>query len=187
MCEAEFLKELRGSIGDTEEPYTFSDSRIMQTVEEGVLFYSRYRPARKIGVIYAALGMEFYPFADDYQTWTKGLEEYQVLDRAVWIPGNLSQFEIRYEYLANRTFSEIPPIDLPLVLEYCQGSLIEYSLLEKQGAGLEEPISALKLGKGLDLSFDTAETLRKELLKIAAEKKAHFFCALKSGLAGGWY
>lgn len=183
----ELIEEIRIATGDVDAPYTFSDNQLEQMAAEAVSIYSRYRPAVKTGQIEVIPGKEEYSLEGDYQMWIEGLEECEVVGVRVFIRGNRAAYRILYKYYADRDVTEIPDIDIPLIIDYCTACAIEHSVIRRGGIKSgDENIAALRLGKGLDISFDTAETLKKEITAIAARKKDSFINELKNRLMGSW-
>lgn len=188
MNDYELISKLRFSIGDIKEPYLFSDEQLNHYIEQASLFYSKYRPAKKMGQIQVFPNEHNYSLPEDYQMWISGLENYTILGNTLFIENNISSFCIDYFYYADRKPSEIPACDIPILLDYCISEIIENTVICKSNQqSSDSSITALKLGKGLDITFDTLQDLKKELYSIAEKKKEKFLEELKSTVSGGWY
>lgn len=188
MTDCELISKLRISIGDIKEPYFFSDEQFITCIEKTSSLYSKYRPIKRIGQLQIIPHKEQYLLPSDYQMWISGLENYRIVGDTISIEKNHVSFSIDYLYYANRKPSEIPACDVPFLLDYCMGEIIESTVICKSNErNAESNISVLKIGKGLDVSFDTMENLEKELYSIAERKKKCFLDEIKNVVSGGWY
>lgn len=188
MKEADFIKMLRGSVSDKTEPFVFAKEEIETYIKTAVGLYSKCKPTKKVGHIDVVPNVNEYSLPENYQTWITGLEGYCVLNNKVLIWNSNLRFKVNFVYYADRTFDEIPERDIPLILEYCQSEIIESIVINTTSSDVDnsENITAINLGKGLNITFEDTKTLEKELYCIAKNKKEHFLSEIKNTLTGGW-
>lgn len=186
--EEEFIKVLRNSVGDAIEPYIFTDEQIKLYIKNAVCYYSKSKPTKRIGHIEVVPNIPEYKLPEDYQTWILGLEDYSITDNNVWVGKDKIKYRIDFLYYADKCFSEIPQRDIPLILECCQSEMIEATVMNTIGSENEdkENVASIKLGKGLDITFEDSKQLEKELYAIAQTKKQHFLNEIKNTVSGGW-
>lgn len=190
MAEYEnIIIRLRITIGDNKEEHLFSDEQLKCYIQTAVFEYSKYKPTIRIAEICTEPNVNIYSLPEDYQTWIYGLQYYDIVDKHLYINNNLTRKVIRYKYYADRQFFEVPQSDLQLIADYCFYLIINDIISNKSTDNFKnnDNISALKLGRGLDLSFDNNQTLEKELYSIAESKKNNFYNALKNNVIGSWY
>lgn len=183
------IESIRFAIGDNQTKYIFTDEQIKQYIQTAVLEYSKYKPTIRTAEIRTEPNVNIYPLPEDYQTWIYGLQYYDIVDKHLYINNNLTRKVIRYKYYADRQLFEVPQSDLQLIADYCFYLIINDIISNKSTDNFKsnDNISALKLGRGLDLSFDNNQTLEKELYSIAESKKNNFYNALKNNVIGSWY
>lgn len=185
MTDEEWLSAFRQAIHDTIEPFVYSDGELRAYLLAGVAEYSKYRPLEKFDQIELVPYVEKYTLPKDYQTWILGLEGYQVLEKTLIKKKNRSCAIIEFSYYADRGLLEIPNRDMGLLIDFGIAEVIEGAVQKKSAQG-EESITALQLGKGLDITFDNTKAMEKKLYEIAREKKEGFRRELRSRLAGSW-
>lgn len=183
------IESIRFAIGDNQTKYIFTDEQIKQYIQTAVLEYSKYKPTIRTAEIRTEPNVNIYPLPEDYQTWIYGLQYYDIVDKHLYISNNLTRKVIRYKYYADRRLFEVPQSDLQLIADYCFYLIINDTLSNKSIINFNnnDNISALKLGRGIDLSFDNTQNLQKELYSIAESKKNNFYNALKNNVIGSWY
>ncbi len=171
------LSKLRIAIGDKAEPYIYDDDELTSIIEVATYEYSKYRPIKRLGVLNFEIDIKEYVLPDDYQTWIEGLEDYKVYEKILVLEDNpLSNYSIKYVYYADRKVNEIPVCDLSLIIDYSFFYIIDSAV--KEGSD----ISTLKLGKGLQISFDNIS----ELNKSAMRRLENFNSKLKASCIGSW-
>ncbi len=170
----EFIKNLRDYIGDSQPPYLVSNDELKTYIETALNEYSRYSPIKRKTVITTNL------LPEDYITWISGLEEYCVLGNKVL--GKNEDIELLY--YAKRSISEIP--DISLIMEYCFSEFIINSIT-KDIKNVDEVVKSMKLGQGLEITFEDSENRINKLYSIAESKKKHFYDVVKNKNYGGWY
>lgn len=175
--EQQLIQRLRREIGDTEVPYRFTDEDLLSLLNEAIADYSKYQPCQRRGKLSLVPGTKEYQLPDDYQTWTKGLEGYDILGRALFLSSDpLSPSQITFDYLADHTLDTIPVREQSLLLDYSMWKLLDSIVTE----GAE--ISGLKLGKGLDIKFanfdqiSTMAKLRQERYMNLVSKPIGMWC-----------
>ncbi len=170
------IEKIRIALCDNTEPYLYSGEELYAILELAAANYSKYKPAKKKGTIYVELGKSEYSLPNDFQTWIGGLENYDIFDGIVDLGFSpMQSFEIKFSYLATRTPEEIPTVDLPLLVDYTFYFIIDGAIKETSD------ISALKLGKGLQIQFSNINELNK-----AAERRLKGFNDKLMGSFGGW-
>lgn len=153
----ELVKKLRKELGDEEEPFLHTDDELVEKLTEAVFDYSRYRPRKRKGSLMLMPGQKEYNLPEDYQTWIEGLTGYEILDRALFLTSSpFSSTELSFLYLADHSLESIPTRDHGLLLDFCMAKALDEIVRE----GSE--ISALKLGKGLQISFDNFDKIVQE-------------------------
>lgn len=183
------IESIRFTIGDNQEEYIFTDEQIEKYIQTAVLEYSKYKPTIRIAEIHTEPNINIYPLPEDYQTWIYGLQYYDIADKHLYINNNLTSRVIKYRYYADRKLFEVPQGDLQLIVDYCFYLMLNNILLNKSSNKLvnTDNISALKLGRGFDLSFDNNQTLEKAIYSFAESIKSNFYNALKNNVVGSWY
>lgn len=184
MILKEFIKQFRQYSNDNEEPYLFSKEEITVCVYEALKFYSKKNPILKEGCIDTVPQQKKYALPFDYQTWYEGLENVDIAGNDV-ITAQAGYGRISFLYYADRKFCEVPKEDLPLFFTYCLGAMLEKQAV-KLARGTEGDIKAMKLGRGLELTFDEGKNVREELLAIAHAQKKKFFDSIKGKCRGSW-
>lgn len=155
--EAKLLTKLRTELGDKEEPYRYPDSDLLDLLTEAVSDYSKYRPRQARGTISIVPGQQEYQLPAEYQTWVSGLSGYDIFDRTLLLSCPPAQsYDITFTYLADHTIESLPEREWSLLLDYAMWKLLDG--IVREGA----EISALKLGKGLEIKFDNFDKIAQE-------------------------
>ncbi len=172
--------------GDNCEPYFFCNNAIINSLKNALKQYSAQYPLLKKGRIQIVPEKQIYQFPNDYQTWYKGLEKYEIVNNNVVIKSNACK-SIAFLYYADRTMDEIPENHVSLFLSYCYGDLLEEKVLHlTEQEVLESNIKTMKLGRGLELTFEDSKNSKEMLFYFAKNKKQPFLDLLKGCAIGGW-
>ena len=186
MTLKEFIKQFRQYSNDEEKPYLFSKEDIEQCIAEAMKWYSKKNPILRESNIDTIPKQKTYPLPTDYQTWYEGLENVDIVGNDV-IVENPCYGRITFLYYANRRLCEVAKEDLQFFFDYCFGALLEKEVLESiKEENKTGTVKAMKLGRGLDLTFDESKNIRQELLLLAREKKQKFFDNIKRNRKGIW-
>lgn len=181
-----FIKEFRKYSKDNKEPYFFTEKEIQNSVWIALKYYSKKKPMIREHNITIVEGQKQYELPQDYQTWYKGLEKYDIVGNCIILEsafcGTLS-----FLYYADRTIEEIPEKDICLFYHYCYGDLLEKKALDMTEQSIAEGnVKQMKLGRGLELTFEEGKNTKEELLNSAKEKKQLFFDGIKGNITGSW-
>ena len=181
-----FIKEFRQYSKDNEKPYFFTEKEIQNSVCNALKLYSRKKPIIKEGCIHTVRGQKIYIFPEDYQTWYKGLEEYDIVEKSLFLKKDCYG-DIPFLYYADRTIAEIPESELYLFYSFCYGDLLEKKVLEMTEQNIANgDLKTMKLGRGLELTFENGKNGREMLIDLAKEKKQIFFEEIKGNIVGSW-
>ena len=181
-----FIKEFRKYSKDKQEPYFFTEKEIQNSVDTALKFYSRKKPIIREHNIAIVEGQKIYALPEDYQTWYKGLEKYDVVGNAIVLK-NSFYGTISFYYYADRKITEIPENEIYLFYHYCYGDLLEQRAEEMTEQGIAEgSLKTMKLGRGLELTFEDGKNSKEMLLDLAKDKKQLFFDGVKGKIVGSW-
>ncbi len=90
-------------------------------------------------------------------------------------------------YYADRKITEIPENEIYLFYHYCYGDLLEKRAEEMTEQGIAEgSLKTMKLGRGLELTFEDGKNSKEMLLDLAKDKKQLFFDGVKGKIVGSW-
>ena len=179
------IKMFREYSGDSSQPYFFSDNDIENSLKNALKQYSAQYPILKNGVIDVFPGKQIYQLPHDYQMWYKGLEEYDVIKNNM-IESSACK-SIAFVYYADRCIDEIPENNIYFFLSYCYGDLLEKKVLEMTEQNIANgDLKTMKLGRGLELTFEDNKNDKEMLIDLAKEKKQPFFHLLNKNAIGGW-
>ena len=181
-----FIKEFRKYSKDKQEPYFFTEKEIQNSVDTALKFYSRKKPIIRQCDIDMIEKQKMYALPEDYQTWYQGLEKYDVVGNAIVLK-NSFYGRISFLYYADRKITEIPENEKYLFYHYCYGALLEKRAEEMTEQGIAEgSLKTMKLGRGLELTFEDGKNSKEMLLDIAKDKKQLFFEGIKGNIWGSW-
>lgn len=181
-----FIEAFREYSKDEEKPYFFAEEEIQNSVNAALKFYSRKKPILREGSIATMEGQRIYALPEDYQTWYKGLEKYAIVGNCIVLKNSFCG-TISFLYYADRTITEIPENELYLFYHYCYGDLLEKRAEEMTEQNIAEgSIKQMKLGRGLELTFEDGKNSKEMLLDIAKDKKQLFFEGIKGNIWGSW-
>lgn len=188
MEDLHLRKSLRQALRDTEEPYIYQEEELCEFLQAAVLLYSKYQPVVRMGQLQLIPNVQEYVLPEDYQLWKDGLQGFYISGNKLFVESSLSCCKITYFYYANRRLSEIPEGDKYFLLDYCVSLAIEAVITRtsKDYLSNQDSITALKLGKGLDITFGTMEDLKKNLSELMEKKKTAFLFELQNRPLGGW-
>ena len=159
---------IRQRLGDSSgELYT--EAEINAMLESAVAVYSAAKPIKRRWV--KPSGVTEIALPEDYREWITGLDDCVILENTLYC----TPWAREVIYYANRTADEIPAGDLPLLADYCFCMALESAVSESGD------ISSLKLGKGLQLSFDNIAEVRK----LASDTRQQVMNRLNS-IVGAW-
>ena len=181
-----FIKEFRQYSKDNEKPYFFTEKEIQNSVNTALKFYSRKKPIIKEYNIATIEGQRIYALPEDYQTWYKGLEKYAIVGNCIVLKNGYCGM-IAFLYYADRKITEIPESELYLFYSFCYGDLLEKKVLEMTEQGITDGnLKTMKLGRGLELTFEEGKNNKEMLLDIAKDKKQLFFEGIRGNVVGSW-
>ncbi len=181
-----FIKEFRQYSKDNEKPYFFAEKEIQNSVNTALKFYSRKKPILREGNIVIVEGQKIYALPEDYQTWYKGLEKYDIVGNCIVLKNSFCGM-ISFLYYADRKITEISEKEIGLFYSYCYGDLLEKKALEMTEQGIAGgDLKTMKLGRGLELTFEDGKNSKELLLDLAKEKKQLFFDGIKGNIIGSW-
>ncbi len=159
---------IRQRLGDSDgELYT--DDEITAMLASAVAAYSAARPIKRRWM--KPSGITEITLPEDYREWIIGLDDCIILENTLYC----TPWAREVIYYANWTVDEIPAGDLPLLADYCFCMALESAVSDSGD------ISSLKLGKGLQLSFDNIAEVRK----LASDIKQQVMSRLNS-IIGVW-
>ena len=70
---------------------------------------------------------------------------------------------------------------------FCYGDLLEKKALEMTEQGITDGnLKTMKLGRGLELTFEDGKNGEEMLLDLAKEKKQLFFEGVRGNVVGSW-
>ena len=75
-----FIKEFRQYSKDNEKPYFFTEKEIQNSVCNALKLYSRKKPIIRQCDVDIVEKQKIYALPEDYQTWYKGLEKYDIVE-----------------------------------------------------------------------------------------------------------
>lgn len=181
-----FIKEFRQYSKDNEKPYFFTEKEIQNSVNTALKFYSRKKPIIRECNITIVEGQKLYALPEDYQTWYKGLEKYAIVGNCIVLKNGYCGM-IAFLYYADRKITEIPESELYLFYSFCYGDLLEKKALKMTEQGITDGnLKTMKLGRGLELTFEEGKNSKELLLDLAKEKKQLFFDGIKGNIIGSW-
>ena len=181
-----FIKEFRQDSKDNEKPYFFAEKEIQNSVNTALKFYSRKKPIIRECNITIVEGQKLYALPEDYQTWYKGLEKYAIVGNCIVLKTGYYGM-ISFLYYADRKITEIPESELYLFYSFCYGDLLEKKALKMTEQGITDGnLKTMKLGRGLELTFEEGKNSKELLLDLAKEKKQLFFDGIKGNIIGSW-
>lgn len=181
-----FIKEFRQYSKDNEKPYFFTEKEIQNSVNTALKFYSRKKPIIRECNITIVEGQKLYALPEDYQTWYKGLEKYAIVGNCIVLKNGYCGM-IAFLYYADRKITEIPESELYLFYSFCYGDLLEKKALKMTEQGITDGnLKTMKLGRGLELTFEDGKNSKELLLDLAKEKKQLFFDGIKGNIIGSW-
>ncbi|MDR6883027.1 hypothetical protein [Bacillus sp. 3255] len=176
MDQTTLLIALRTEINDLEEPYRYEDWALLDFVQSAVSDYSRYRPRHRRGSITLLPNMSEYKLPEDYQTWIKGLEDYEILDDILYLDfPPLGPLVVPFTYLGDHDIASLPNAATSLILDYCMWKML--SDVVREGS----EISELKLGKGLDIKFDNFD----QITELAETRRCSYLASVQKPVGGG--
>lgn len=182
-----FIEEFREYSKDNQEPYFFVEKEIQNSVDTALKLYSRKKPILREGNIVIVEGQKIYALPEDYQTWYKGLEKYDIVGNCIVLKNSFCEM-ISFLYYADRTITEVPENEMYLFYSYCYGDLLEKTALEMTEQVIAEgDLKTMKLGRGLELTFEDGKNNKEILLDFAKNKKQPLLNLLKGNAIGGWY
>ena len=118
-----FIKEFRQYSKDNEKPYFFTEKEIQNSVEAALKLYSKKKPILREGNIVIVEGQKIYALPEDYQTWYKGLEKYDIVGNCIVLKNSFCGM-ISFLYYADRKITEISEKEIGLFYSYCYGNLL---------------------------------------------------------------
>ena len=181
-----FIKEFRQYSKDNEKPYFFTEKEIQNSVNTALKFYSRKKPIIRECNITIVEGQKLYALPEDYQTWYKGLEKYAIVGHCIVLKNGYCGM-IAFLYYADRKITEIPESELYLFYSFCYGDLLEKKALKMTEQGITDGnLKTMKLGRGLELTFEEGKNNKEMLLDIAKDKKQLFFEGIRGNVVGSW-
>ncbi len=181
-----FIKEFRQYSKDNEKPYFFTEKEIQNSVNTALKFYSRKKPIIRECNITIVEGQKLYALPEDYQTWYKGLEKYAIVGNCIVLKNGYCGM-IAFLYYADRKITEIPESELYLFYSFCYGDLLEKKALKMTEQGITDGnLKTMKLGRGLELTFEEGKNNKEMLLDIAKDKKQLFFEGIRGNVVGSW-
>ena len=181
-----FIKEFRQYSKDNEKPYFFAEKEIQNSVNTALKFYSRKKTIIRECNITIVEGQKLYALPEDYQTWYKGLEKYAIVGNCIVLKNGYCGM-IAFLYYADRKITEIPESELYLFYSFCYGDLLEKKVLEMTEQGITDGnLKTMKLGRGLELTFEEGKNNKEMLLDIAKDKKQLFFEGIRGNVVGSW-
>lgn len=176
MDEIALMMALRTEIGDKEKPYRYEEAELLGFIQGAISNYALFRPSHKRAVLTLQPGVQEYPLPEDFQTWTRGLEEYEVLDKTLYLDYPVTgPINVRYTYLGGYDISSMPEGVQSIIIDYCMWKLLSDAVRE----GSE--ISELKLGKGLDIKFDNFDQINE----LADKRYKSYLAAVQRPIGGG--
>ncbi len=162
-------EQIRQRLGDSDNSL-YSDDEINGMLASAIAAYSAARPIKRRWIKPA--GITEAPLPDDYREWIRGLENCEIIGNRVYcLP-----WETEVIYFANRTLEEIPAGDIALLADYC------FCLALESAVSDSGDISSLKLGKGLQLSFNNIAEVRQ----LAGDTRKQVMGKLYSAI-GAWF
>ena len=181
-----FIKEFRQYSKDNEKPYFFTEKEIQNSVDAALKFYSQKKPVIRECSITIVKKQKIYPLPEDYQTWYRGLEKYEMVGDCIVLK-NSFYGTISFLYYADRKITEIPENEKYLFYHYCYGDLLEKRAEQMTEQSIAEgSIEQMKLGRGLELTFEEGKDSKEMLLDLAKDKKQLFFEGIKGKIVGSW-
>ena len=142
------VEMIRKRLGDSDGE-VYSEDEINAMLESAVAAYSAAKPIKRLWI--KPGGVTETELPTDYREWIAGLEGCSIIGNTLYcLP-----WKTNIIYFANRKIDEIPASDLSLIADYCFCLALE-STVSNSG-----DISGLKLGKGLQLSFDNISEVRQ--------------------------
>ena len=181
-----FIEGFREYSKDNQEPYFFAEKEIQNSVETALKLYSKKKPILREGNIVIVEGQKIYALPEDYQTWYKGLNQYDIVGNCIVLKNGFCG-TISFLYYADRKITEIPEKEIILFYSYCYGDLLEKKALEMTEQGIAEgDLKTMKLGRGLELTFEDGKNSKELLLDLAKEKKQLFFDGIRGNIMGSW-
>lgn len=181
-----FIKEFRQYSKDNEKPYFFTEKEIQNSVCNALKLYSRKKPIIRQCDVDIVEKQKIYALPEDYQTWYKGLEKYDIVENCIVLKNGFYG-TILFLYYADRKITEIPESELYLFYSFCYGDLLEKKVLEMTEQNIANgDLKTMKLGRGLELTFENGKNGREMLIDLAKNKKQPFFHLLNKNAIGGW-
>ena len=181
-----FIKEFRQYSKDNEKPYFFTEKEIQNSVCNALKLYSRKKPIIRQCDVDIVEKQKIYALPEDYQTWYKGLEKYDIVENCIVLKNGFYG-TISFLYYADRKITEIPESKLYLFYSFCYGDLLEKKVLEMTEQNIANgDLKTMKLGRGLELTFENGKNGREMLIDLAKNKKQPFFHLLNKNAIGGW-
>lgn len=160
--------QIRQRLGDNDGTL-YTDEEIDGMLASAVAVYSAAKPITRKWTKPAGVTETKLP--DDYREWIRGLEGCEIIENTVYcLP-----WKTEVVYYANRTLEEIPSGDLAILADYC------FCLALENAVSSSGDISSLKLGKGLQLSFDNIAEVRQ----LAGDIRGQVMRRLHSAV-GAW-
>lgn len=182
-----FIKEFREYSKDNQKPYFFTEKEIQNSIDIALKLYSGKKPILRECNIAIVECQKIYNLPEDYQTWYKGLEKYDVVGNCIVLKNGFYGM-ISFLYYADRKITEIPENEIYLFYSYCYGDLLEKKVLEVTEQNIaDENLKAMQLGRGLELTFDNGKNNKVMLMDLAKDKKQPFLNLLNKNAIGGWY
>ncbi len=162
-------EQIRQRLGDSDKSL-YSDDEINGMLISAIAAYSTARPIKRRWIKPAGITEATLP--GDYQEWIRGLEDCEIIGNTVYcLP-----WKTEVIYFANRTLDEIPAGDIALLADYC------FCLALESAVSDSGDISSLKLGKGLQLSFNNIAEVRQ----LAGDTRNQVMRRLYS-VVGAWF
>lgn len=169
MDQANLQATLRDEARDREEPYVFEPDELDRAINAAVADYSRYRPRTKRAILTLTPGSTEIPLPNDYQTYVKGLEDYEVYSSTVYLDEAPStSIEVPYFYLGCHNATSVPEADMPIILDYCVWKLYSNMIID----GTD--VSQVKIGK-LDIEFANID----QITELAQKRLDNYLRAVK--------
>mgnify|MGYP006876756233 FL=1 len=181
-----FIEAFREYSKDNQEPYFFEEKEIQNNLDAALKLYSSKKPILRECNIVIVEGQKIYALPEDYQTWYKGLEKYDVVGNCIVLKNSFCG-TISFLYYADRIITEIPEKELYLFYNYCLGEMMYKKVMNITEDNIAEGIvKEMKLGRGLDLTFEENKNAREILLDYVQNKRLEFLNAIKGKATGSW-
>jgi hypothetical protein len=169
MDQGNLILLLRDEARDKEQPYAFDDNELLRAINTAISDYSRHRPRVKKEVLSLIAGQTDYPLPSDYQTYVKGLEDYEVYTGTLYLDdAPVTPVMVPYFYLGSHDIVSVPETDTPIIVDYCVWKL--YSDMVIDGTD----VSQVKIGK-LDIQFANID----QITDLAKKRYENYVRAVK--------